>query len=68
MHTLNIHGAIIVAREQANRDPQTAAGILRAYDEIEDAGLGDLAYLLEHGEYGCHKNDVIGLIELLENG
>jgi len=34
--------------------------------ELEDAGLGNLAYLLWHGEYGCARGDVEGLLDLFE--
>ena len=34
--------------------------------ELEDAGLGNLAYLLWHGEYGCAIGDVEGLLDLFE--
>jgi hypothetical protein len=49
-----------------NSDPATAAYLLEGQPEVEKYGLGNLAYLLAREEYGCHKNDVIGIIELIE--
>ena len=47
-------------------EPELAATLLRNVPEIEKYGLGQLVYLLSKGEYGCHRNDVIGVLELLE--
>jgi hypothetical protein len=52
----------------AFHDYELIAFILR--DEIDvdaDHDLWALAYLLSSGDYGCSRNDVIGLIELMES-
>jgi hypothetical protein len=52
----------------AFHDYELIAFILR--DEIDvdvDHDLWILAYLLSSGEYGCSRNDVIGLLELMES-
>lgn len=59
------------AIEQAHRflaqnDPIAAAYTLRDLPEVEATELGTMARHLASGEYGCHKNDVLGLIEYLE--
>ena len=47
-------------------DYELIAYILR--DNIsEDTPYWTLAYLLATGEYGCSRNDVIGLVELMES-
>lgn len=47
-------------------DPATAAGVLRDCSLIKRMGLYDMAYELNHETFGCHKNDVLGLVEWLE--
>jgi hypothetical protein len=49
-----------------NSDPSTAAGMLRDVPEVRKYGLWELCYDLDHATYGCHKNDVIGVIDLIE--
>lgn len=64
-----IEAAIVRAKRYLNEypgDPGMAVVPLRDLPETEEAELGTLAYLLESGHFGCHKNDVLGLIEFLQ--
>jgi len=54
------------AKARVDKEPDIAIGILYGLPEIEQAGLSELVYLLDKGDYGCHANDVKGVIELLE--
>lgn len=47
-------------------DYSILAGMLRNIVDPTDEPLRKLAYLLDHGEYGCSKGDVRGLVELIE--
>ncbi|MHC4316121.1 MAG: hypothetical protein ACYSW3_27070 [Planctomycetota bacterium] len=47
-------------------DYSVLAGMLRNIVPEEDTILRNLAYLLDHGEYGCSKGDVRGLLKFLE--
>ena len=48
------------------RDYSLAISPIYGLAELEDAELGNLAYLLWHGEYGCARGDVKGLLDLFE--
>ena len=61
-----LEGARTKLEEEGNRDPSLVAFIIRDHPVIEEAGLSSLAWLLAGNQYGCHKNDVIGLLDLLE--
>jgi hypothetical protein len=50
---------------KTTRDPSLEVFKIRDCQEIKDAGLSDLAWSLCRDSY-CHRNDVIGLLELLE--
>lgn len=65
---VNINDIIERARVlNENGRPDDAITLLHGYasKEIEDAGLGDLVYLLYSGQYGCSRGDVRGVIEML---
>jgi len=47
-------------------DPGLALTLLKYLPEIEQSGLSELCWLLESGQYGCHRNDVIGFFEFFE--
>lgn len=47
-------------------DFHMAAGLLRDVPLMKEAGLLRSAMLLESGEHGCSKNDVLGLIAHVE--
>jgi hypothetical protein len=57
---------VVEARFLLDTDPSLAAYILRDDPRIEAAGLTSLCWSLAGGNWGCCKNDVIGVIELLE--
>mgnify|MGYP001618453606 CR=1 FL=1 len=66
---VNITDAIVEARRLLRDyadEAALAAYFIRDRPEVEAAGLTDLAWLLAGERYGCHRNDVLGLIELLE--
>lgn len=54
------------AKERMIDEPDIAIAMLRYLPEIEQAGLLDLIAVLDGGEYGCHTNDVKGVIDILE--
>jgi hypothetical protein len=56
----------LIAPYLNSMDPSMAAYLLRCQPEVEKYDLSTLVWLLAGGEYGCHKNDVIGVIELIE--
>lgn len=65
-----VRGKLLVAmakerleRNEAPDDFHMAASLLRDVPMMEEAGLMSLARGLEKGEFGCSKNDVLGLIE-----
>ena len=49
-----------------DRDPGLVVYMMRDWPEVSMVGLDDLAWSLASGRWGCHKNDVIGLIERFE--
>jgi len=48
------------------RDPSMPLMFVIDLPELEEADLHGLAYLLWHGEWGCCKNDVTGLLDLFQ--
>lgn len=55
------------ARECLERYPDDPALAVEFFKyDIEDAGLRSLAWLLAGERYGCSRNDVLGLLELLD--
>jgi hypothetical protein len=63
---MDINELIEKVRGLSKTDPSLAASMLRDRQEIKDAGLYDLVYLLDQGTWGCNKNDISGVLELLE--
>lgn len=51
---------------KTTRDPSLEVFKIRDYQEIKDAGLYDLVWSLCRADSYCHRNDVIGLLDLLE--
>ena len=49
-----------------DRDPALAAYMLRDEDVVRAYNLSTLAGLLASEQWGCHKNDVLFIIEMLE--
>lgn len=47
-------------------EPWLVAEMIKYNPELEQAGLASFAWLLADAEYGCHYNDVAGLIDCLE--
>jgi len=47
------------------QEPWLVADTMKYMAEVKEANLDDLAWLLASNEYGCHYNDVKGLIDLL---
>jgi hypothetical protein len=66
MTTIACRRAINAAKSHLDTDPTLSAFILRDLPEIRQADLDDLAWAL-HRDGNVHKNDVLGLIELLES-
>ena len=65
---MDIYRAIEYSRKELDKpdyDPQVATIILRDLPEVERADLKDLAWAI-YRDGSAHKNDVLGLIELLE--
>jgi hypothetical protein len=60
----DVWGEIALAKHYLDESPHLANYILRDLPETKAAGLSDLAWGMHRG--GCHKNDVLYLIELLE--
>ena len=54
------------ALDRNKHDPGLALEYIRARPEIKASELTDLVEVLVRGEYGCHRNDIIGVFELLE--
>jgi hypothetical protein len=52
--------------ERNRHEPWLVADHMKYLPELKVPGLNDLAWLLASNEYGCHYNDVKGLIDLLE--
>ena len=50
--------------ETGRDEPSLIAYMLRDLPEIAEAGLRDLAWTLASEEWGCHYNDVAGLLDL----
>ena len=61
---MDIQELIRRARGHLDDDPHLANYILRDTAEVKAADLEDLAWAFHKGQ--PHKNDVLGLIELLE--
>lgn len=51
--------------ERNRHEPWLVADHMKYLTEVKDADLDHLAWLLASNEYGCHYNDVKGLIDLL---
>lgn len=56
----------LIAPYMTGPDPSMGAYLLREQPEVEKYDLSHLVWLLASNQYGCHKNDVIGVIELIE--
>ena len=67
---MNFHDALKYVHEKLNEpgyyDWSLCAFMLRDYQEVKDRGLDDLAWALSKDN--CSKNDLVGLLELLEQG
>jgi len=53
------------ARARTEPDPSLVASMLQGRDEVTAAGLDDLVWALAH-DGTCHRNDVLGMLDLLE--
>jgi len=56
----------LVAPYQNSFDPSFGAYLLLGQAEVKKYDLYTLTSLLSGGQYGCHKNDIIGVIELIQ--
>jgi hypothetical protein len=56
----------IMQEDRTMDAPGLAASLFRDLPEIKEAGLNDLAWILSSPRENCHRNDVLGLIELLQ--
>jgi len=52
--------------ETGRNEPSLIAYMLRDLPEIKEAGLRDLAWSLASEKWGCHYNDVAGLLDYFE--
>ncbi len=52
--------------DSAYRDPSLLAFMMRDWPETKAANLFSVAWELARGEYGCHRNDVIWLLDKIE--
>lgn len=57
----------ILAENKHPDSPNIAAMTMRDGKVAEMAGVTSLLWTLARGEYGCHKNDVLGVIDIMEN-
>ena len=64
MRTIDEMRALVAT--SIDTDPSLAAYILRDTPEISAYGLRDLAWVMARNDSYCHKNDVLGLLEFLE--
>ena len=63
---MQINDVIAKVKECMVSEPDIAISMLRGLPEVTAAGLDDLVWSLERGQWGCHTNDVKGVVELLE--
>lgn len=51
---------------EARRDYSLTISPVYGLPELEEAQLGNLSYLLWHGDFGCSRGDVRGFLDLFE--